>query len=231
VLLSIQQSVSVVLRPLYDWRVTLEEQAFADRWPWEPITPHDVAEILRGLPAPWWIAGGAAIELFLGRQTRIRNDLDLAILRRDQLAFRRHLADWDLHLATPERLLSPWDGRFVGQPIDRFWVRRRPGTPWWLDGYLEEARADQWFFRLDERISLPLSEFGRTTDDGIPFVAPEIALFYMLIRSTPKAKARPTPKVEADYLATQMHLTLASRAWLGRALAMCDPSHPLVPLL
>ena len=203
--------------------MSLEEHAFAGLWPWEPITPGDVAEVLSGLSTPWWIAGGAAIELFLGRATRRRYDLDLAILRRDQLAFRRHLADWDLHLATPERRLYPWDGRFVELPIARFWVRRQPGTPWWLDGRLEEVRDDRWFYRLDDRISLPLAEFGRKTDGGIPFVAPEIALFYMLISPTPKAKA--------DFLATQSHLSGASRAWLKQALGTCRPGHPLLPLL
>ena len=203
--------------------MSLEEHAYAGLWPWELVTPRDVAEALSGLAVPWWIAGGAAIELFLGRTTRRRYDLDLAVLRRDQLALRQHLADWDLHLATPERRLFPWDGRFVELPIARFWVRRRPGAPWWLDGRLEEARDDRWFYRLDERVSLPLSEFGRVTDEGIPFLAPEVALFYMLINPTPKAKA--------DFLATQKHLGPTSRAWLGHALAACHPGHPLLPLL
>jgi Aminoglycoside-2''-adenylyltransferase len=211
------------VEPLYDGTVSLEERALAGLWPWEPITPRDVAEVLAGFQAPWWIAGGSAIELFLGRTTRRRYDLDLAILRRDQLALRRHLADWDLHLATPERRLYPWDGRFLELPVARFWVRRKPGTPWWLDGRLEEARGERWFYRLDERISLPLSEFGRTSDEGIPFLAPEVALFYMLISPTPKAKA--------DFLATHTQLGPASRAWLKQALATCRPGYPLLPLL
>ena len=143
------------VEPLYDGTVSLEERALAGLWPWEPITPRDVAEVLAGFQAPWWIAGGSAIELFLGRTTRRRYDLDLAILRRDQLALRRHLADWDLHLATPERRLYPWDGRFLELPVARFWVRRKPGTPWWLDGRLEEARGERWFYRLDERSRSP----------------------------------------------------------------------------
>jgi len=203
--------------------VSLEEHAYAGLWPWELVTPRDVAEVLSGLAAPWWIAGGAAIELFLGRATRRRYDLDLAVLRRDQLALRQHLADWDLHLATPERRLYPWDGQFVELPIARFWVRQRAGAPWWLDGRLEEARGDRWFFRDDERISLPLSEFGRVTAEGVPFLAPEVALFYMLINPTPKAKA--------DFLATQQHLAPEGRAWLGQALAACHSGHPLLPLL
>ena len=53
------------------------------------------------------IAGGWAIDLFLGRQTRPHHDLDIQILRRDQAALRGLLADWDLHLAGDGRL-QPW---------------------------------------------------------------------------------------------------------------------------
>lgn len=197
--------------------------AFAGLWPWEPITPRDVAELLRPLRVPWWIAGGSAIELFLGRETRRHYDLDVAILRRDQLALRRHLAEWDLCVATPERRLERWDGQKIELPVARFWARPRPGAAWWLDGRLEEARDDRWFYRNHELISLPLSQFGCTNEEGIPFLAPEVTLFYMLIYPTPKAKA--------DFLAVHRHLRLASREWLHRALELVAPGHPVLPLL
>lgn len=203
--------------------MSLGTPAFAGLWPWEPITPSDVAELLRELPVPWWIAGGSAIELFLGRETRRHFDVDIAILRRDQLALRRHLVDWDLWVATPERRLHRWDDSALELPITRFWVRPRPGASWWLDGRLQEARDDHWFCSYNERVSLPLSRFGRTTDEGVPYVAPEIALFYMLLSPTPKAKA--------DFLATRPHLTPASRDWLHRAVELIDRMHPILPLL
>lgn len=205
--------------------MSLEAGAFAGAWPWEPITPYDVAELLRGLPAPWWIAGGTAIELLLGRPTRRHYDLDVAVLRRDQLTLKRHLVGWDICTAagTPERRLERWDGRLIELPATRFWVRPRPGAAWWFDGRLEEARDDRWFYRNHELISLPLAQFGCTTEDGIPFVAPEIALFYLLISPTPKAKA--------DFLAVRPRLNPARRAWLHRALGLLKPAHPVLPLL
>jgi hypothetical protein len=201
----------------------LEAGAFAGRWPWEPIGPSDVAELMRGLAVPWWIAGGSALELFLGRQTRRRYDLDMAVLRCDQLALRRHLADWDLCLATPERELERWDGRWLEAPISRFWVRPKPGAAWWLDGYLEDTRGDRWVYRRDERIWLSLSRLGWLTDRGLPVLAPEIVLFYMLLN--------PLPKGKADFLAARPHLSPAARAWLREAMDIAQPGHPVLPLM
>jgi hypothetical protein len=201
----------------------LEADAFAGLWPWEPITPADIAELFRGLSVSWWIAGGTAIELFLGRPMRRHYDLDVAILRPDQLALRRHLAGWDMCVAYPDRRLERWDGCALELPTERLWVRPRPGAPWWFDGHLEEVRDDRWVYRGDERISLPLSRLGRKTDHGLPFLAPELALFYMLINPMPKAKA--------DFQAARPHLTIECRAWLRGALALAVPGHPVLPLL
>jgi Aminoglycoside-2''-adenylyltransferase len=203
--------------------MSLEAPAFAGLWPWEPITPSEVADVLRGLPVPWWIAGGWAIELFLGHPTRRHYDMDVAVLRRDQLALRHHLAGWDLHSASPERRLQPWDGRFLEQPIARIWSRRERGAPWLFDGYLEEARDELWVDRDDERVSLPLGKLGRVTDDGLPFLSPEIVLFYML--------SWPTPKAKADFLAARPKLSAESRDWLRRSLEIAQPGHLVLPLL
>ena len=40
------------------------------------------------------MAGGWAIDLFLGRETRNHQDIDIAIFREDQFELRRHLANW-----------------------------------------------------------------------------------------------------------------------------------------
>lgn len=54
-------------------------------------SPEQVAELFSDLPEKWWIAGGWAIDLFLGEQTREHEDVDVAILRKDEVAFRTYL--------------------------------------------------------------------------------------------------------------------------------------------
>jgi hypothetical protein len=50
---------------------------------WEPLTPEQVAQLLRGVEIPWWIAGGWALDLFMGRQTRAHNDIEISVFRGD----------------------------------------------------------------------------------------------------------------------------------------------------
>ena len=54
------------------------------RWygPWDSLTPHEVARLLTGLAAPWWIVGGWAIEAFTGR-SRAHEDIDVAFFKAD----------------------------------------------------------------------------------------------------------------------------------------------------
>ncbi len=68
------------------------------------------------------------------------------------------------------------------------------------------------------KILLPLATIGRRTDDGIPYLAPEIQLLY-------KAK-QPRPKDEADLARTLPYLDPESHQWLTQALALVHPGHP-----
>ncbi|HEV2736058.1 MAG TPA: hypothetical protein VGV85_14520, partial [Longimicrobiaceae bacterium] len=49
-----------------------------------------VAAAMRGFGAPWCVAGGWALDLFLGRATRPHADVDLALFRDDQARLREH---------------------------------------------------------------------------------------------------------------------------------------------
>jgi hypothetical protein len=54
------------------------------RWygPWTQLLPSEIAQLLAGMAAPWWIVGGWAIEVFTG-QSREHEDIDVAIFRGD----------------------------------------------------------------------------------------------------------------------------------------------------
>ena len=41
---------------------------------WQSWQPHEVAQLFSALAIPWWIAGGWAVDLFLGEQTRDHED-------------------------------------------------------------------------------------------------------------------------------------------------------------
>lgn len=186
---------------------------------WDPMPLAEVSDVLSGLQPPWWIAGGWAIDLHLGRQTREHEDTDVLILREDQLALQRELAGWDLHAADPPGSLRPWQpGEVLPAEVHDIWCRRTPTSPWCLQIMVDDAQDGVWTYRRDARIRRPVAELaGPASDADRRVLAPEVQLLQ-------KSK-NPRPKDEADLLAVRHHLGSSRREWLATALALVSPGH------
>ena len=48
---------------------------------WDAWQPHEVAHRLAGVKAPWYVAAGWALDLFLGDKRRHHDDLEVAVPR------------------------------------------------------------------------------------------------------------------------------------------------------
>ena len=180
---------------------------------WEPLSVEQAAGLMSGLRVPWWIAGGWAIDLFLGRQTREHGDTDVLIRRDDQLEVQKHLMDrgWDLH-KTQQPGLEPWPpGEFQSRPCNDIWCRRTPDSPWALQLMLLDTDGGRWVFKRDPSIRGDLESLGRRTSSGIPYMAPEIQLLY-------KAKPEALAKDQSDFDHAVPCLTREAQSWLLRRL-------------
>ena len=184
--------------------------------PWAAVHPGEARALLAGVAAPWWVAGGWALDLFLGRQTRPHGDLDLGILRRDAPRVLRSLAGWEF-FAAHRGILSRCDSGAPGAHVNGLWGRATPGGPWSLELLLDESADDRWLFRRDLRIGRPLSEVVRHDDAGIPYLAPEIQLLY-------KA-SQPRAQDAADFAQVAPHLDRDARRWLRASLMQVHPAH------
>ncbi len=190
---------------------------------WQPLTPREAAELLAGLRAPWWIAGGWAIDLFIGRETRPHADLDIALLRGTEPSLRQALPVWDIQIAHEGRFL-PWDGGPIVAPHHQLWARPDPGGSWGLEFLLEEHAEGRWLYRRHTRVSLPLARLGRTTEDGLPYLCPEVALLY-------KAGEHGAERTAADFATAAGALPREERRWLRDALALAHPGHAWIERL
>jgi hypothetical protein len=174
----------------------------------------------------WWIAGGWAIDLWLGRQTRPHVDLDVAVLRSDQHQVQHHLQrrGWDLQVALAPGVLAPWPpGQLLAPGTHAVWCRSGPSSGWAFELLFNDDDADEWLFRRDHRIRRPLQQLGMTTPSGIPHLRPEVVLLY-------KAKQQ-RPSDQADLRVALPRLSLASREWLADAIDLVHPDHPWTGLV
>jgi aminoglycoside-2''-adenylyltransferase len=184
-----------------------------DDEPWAPLSLHEARNVFATLGAPWWIAGGVALELFAGKPIRAHRDLDILILRRDQQRLRETLAGWDVCVPDGAAGLRAWrEGERLESPINNAWCRRDASAPWSLEILLDDADGERWVSRRCARVSRALSSLGWFYSRGVPVLAPEIQLFY-------KAKD-PRPQDELDAAAVFPLLNAAQRSWLDEAKAL-----------
>ena len=170
--------------------------------------------------APWGIAGGWALDLFIGHESRPHADVDIAILRADHRHLRSQLSG-RFHTVL-EGQLADWSAEEVLRlPVHETYLT-------WPDGYrleflLNEHDPDrqEWVFRRDGRIRRPLA--AAFVAGRVPYLAPEIVLLY-------KAKA-PAAKDDADFHAVLPHLQHAQRSWLRQALDVTASGHPWARLI
>lgn len=179
------------------------------------------------LGCAWWIAGGWAIDLHVGRETRAHGDMDIALLRRDCGRVAELLGDWDVQIAHDGEL-RPWDAEPL--PVDRhqFWARRRGHEAWAFEVLLEETSDDAWVYRRDGRVTLPLAEIGHVLPDGVPYLRPGVALLY---KSPPGPDMERNSRNNMDFEAVVGSLPDADRRWLRAALGLTAPGHRWIAAL
>lgn len=170
-----------------------------------------IREWAEGLGVRWWVAGGWATDLFLGRVTREHGDVDVLVLDRDQDRLRekwlegalerRHkgeVAGWPEHdrlVAGPD-LLCPAGGRVGG---------------WKVEIMIGMTRGESWVFhRGNFSIERPISELGSVDAFGLPYLAPEVSL---------RTRARFNRETdELDFQHVLPALSAEQRVWLRESL-------------
>jgi hypothetical protein len=185
---------------------------------WDAWHPREAATRLVDCPVTWCVAAGWAIDLHLGRQTREHSDLEIAIPRGQFPLIRRCLAGFDLYQVFSGKARRLDDADLDPDPEHhQVWVCEPAVPAWRMDTFLEPGDTETWVSHRDARIRVPMSRAVRRTEDGIPYLRPEIVLF------TKAKHAR--DKDEADLALTLPTLDGPARAWLAESLALVHPGH------
>ena len=176
---------------------------------------------LEGVRAPWYVAAGWAIDLFLGGQRREHEDLELAIPAACLDEVVDALAGFEVFVVgVPSQGLvtSLEHARDSLAHTHQTWIREPETGLWRLDLFREPGDGTTWVCRRDERIRLPYGEVIARTADGIPYGRPEVVLLY-------KAKHAHREKDQADFEAAVPLLEPSARERLAAWLELVHPGH------
>jgi len=179
--------------------------------------PDAVGAVMRPLDLWWAIAGGWAIDLWLGRRTRDHHDVEVVVRRADQRLVHDRLAgDWEMSVIDPPGAgWRRWDGWTIHPPTFQA-KARRDGCE--FDLFFEDVERGEWAFRRDPTLRRPIGAVTQPTTSGLPVVRPEVQLLYMA--------GHAEPKNHADLLAARPDLDEAARTWLRASLRHVAPAHP-----
>jgi hypothetical protein len=186
---------------------------------WEAWRPEQVATLLAGIEAPWYVAAGWALELFLGGAHREHEDVEIAVpnSRFDEIL--DALRGLEIFIITGPHEATPLaEARDRLEETHQSWVREPATGLWRFDVFREPSDDDTWVCRRDESIRLPYDRVIEWTDEGIPYGRPEIVLLF-------KAKHSHRRRDQADFEAAVPRLEPERRRWLANALERVHPGH------
>lgn len=185
----------------------------------------EVAESVAKLRAPFWFSGGWAIDLHLGRVTREHHDVDVLILRRDHLELHKALKQFSLKKIIPHPEGMPNRGTIVEWPkserlelpahqINAYRAGEQEPA---FQVMLAESSGNDWIFRRNPEIRMPLARMGFYPLWGLPYLAPEIVLLF-------KAKHL-EQRDRIDFANALPLLNPDARRWLREAIEKTHPGH------
>ena len=186
---------------------------------WSPLAVEDVYQLFSGAPFDWCLAGGYAVEQFVGRSLRGHVDIDVVIFRDQQATVRAWLEDWRLYAADPPGKLRLWsEDEYLPVGVHDIWGHRPEVHAWELQIMLQEVDDQTWIFRRDDRIRGSRASFIDRSGN-MPVIRAEIQLLY-------KAQHR-LSKDEVDFQACLPLLDPGAKDWLRTRLELLYPAgHP-----
>src|SRR5690625_3691839 len=126
-----------------------------------------INELMKGYNEQWFIAGGWAIDLYVGKTTRLHEDIEIAVFRKDQLVLKEYLHEWDFQKVMKGGFHS-WKNEYLELPVHEIHAENRLIKAK-MEILLNETNGDYCRFRRDMRISYPIIDICNFSNNRITY--------------------------------------------------------------
>lgn len=167
-----------------------------------------------GYPGFWCVAGGWAIDLFLGEKTREHSDFEVVVLRKDFKILFDQVKKYNPKLILPggkDEDFPFWDGTEIDESYIQLCLDQQQGLN--FDLLLTPSEGNKWICRRKRSLTLPLEKVVASSANDLPILIPEIVLLF-------KGKYL-EEKDQKDFESTLPRLTENSKMWLKNSLELC----------
>jgi len=139
-----------------------------------------VKNIMDKFGFPWFVAGGWAIDLFLDKETRMHDDIEIGIYREHQMKLQKYFEKRKKYYINNKSLIGKhikveWNKEYLRLPIHELYIEYNDLE---IEVLLNERDEENWIYRRNEKIKHNEQSVILNTKDGIPYLCPEIVLLY-----------------------------------------------------
>lgn len=181
---------------------------------WKPLTPQEVLKLFNDIQIPWWMAGGYAIEFYVGTSFRNHEDIDLIICRDDMPALKNQLPDWQFYISDKPGTLRYWqEDQELPKNVYDIWLRKDDQSPWQIQIMVNDHEGKDFLYKRDNSIRFNIEKSTSKSKQGIPYLNPEIQLLH-------KAKS-PRIKDHMDLQHCLPRLSRDQKEWLKMMIVKC----------
>jgi hypothetical protein len=129
---------------------------------------------------PWFVAGGWAIDLFLGGETRPHGGVKIGIYRKNQMQLYRYFGSQgkyfiDNRSRVGKRVRREWKKEYLQAPIQELHLEQ-DGLE--LEVLLNEKDGDDWVYGGSGKVRLGEERLVLLGDGDIPYLCPEVVSLY-----------------------------------------------------
>lgn len=118
---------------------------------WRPLAIEALSHEMPGFEN-WVLCGGYSVALFVGKDTRLHDDIDIGVFRSQLLACLSAIGRERVFLCLRDTH-CPWDGGDIPGEVHDIWITDRARKHWVFQIMVFDDEADRVFYRRDRRVS------------------------------------------------------------------------------
>ncbi|MCE4956286.1 nucleotidyltransferase domain-containing protein [Macrococcoides caseolyticum] len=176
---------------------------------WNPVSIKELIKIMSHANFTWILAGGHALDQYVGYESREHGDLDILIDIKYLSDALSYFNNFNIFLARNGKLKKyNMNQVFVN---DSLWISKNAKSPFILQILFFESANDNWIYKRNKSIKLNKDKIYFISDD-IKILNPEIQLLYKMASHLVRKK-----DID-DYNLVYPQLSSNQQDWLNRCL-------------
>lgn len=152
---------------------------------WQLLSIASLKQIMHDADYDWYLAGGIALDEFLGRKTRNHEDIDILVNFKEIECILDFFNSYNVYTARNGSLSLSLRNNI--KSTDSLWIAKDDKESFIIEILFFEEEAGHWIYKRDNAVRKKIEDMYFVKND-MKIIQPEIQLFYKMNSSSVREK-------------------------------------------